>query len=238
MAGPSQVEDSVTETTRALPDAPPRPPPSLTEQAAGSLRRLILLNLLSPGEVLNEPDLVTRLGMSRTPVREALKLLAGEGLVTLRRNRAALVARLDPADLVPLFELEAALESACAGLAAERMNPTELDRLGQLQSALEAAQDDRDGYTKLNRQAHRLIVTAARSPAIAEAHGRAFARLERARNFALASDGRVAESLAEHRAILDALRAREPERARTLMHAHVARTQALLVARLAQGQSR
>ncbi|TNC07476.1 GntR family transcriptional regulator [Methylobacterium terricola] len=225
-------------TSPAPADAPPRPPPSLTEQAAASLRRLILLNLLSPGEVLNEPDLVTRLGMSRTPVREALKLLAGEGLVTLRRNRAALVTRLDPADLIPLFELRAALESACAGLAAERMTAGELDRLDRLQATLEATRDDRDAYTRLNRQAHRLIVTAARSPAIAEAHGRAFARLERAHNFALAADGRVAESLAEHRAILDALRDRAPERARTLMHAHIARTQALLVARLAQGPSR
>ncbi|NGM35990.1 GntR family transcriptional regulator [Methylobacterium sp. DB0501] len=223
-----------------MPDAPPRSTrrePSLTEQAAAALRRLILLNIIPPGEVLNEPDLVTRLGMSRTPVREALKLLAGEGLVTLRRNRAALAARLDPADLVPLFELEAALESACAGLAAERMTPAELARLAGLQDALEAARDDRDTYTRLNRQAHRLIVTASRSPAIAEAHGRAFARLERARNFALAADGRVAESLAEHRAILDALRARDPERARTRMHAHVARTQALLVARL-EGRKR
>ncbi|WP_245442845.1 GntR family transcriptional regulator [Methylobacterium terrae] len=228
----------MTEPNRALADAPPRPSPSLTEQAAAALRRLILLNLLAPGEALNEPDLVARLGVSRTPVREALKLLAGEGLVTLRRNRTALVARLDPADLVPLFELEAALESACAGLAAERMNPAELDRLAGLQDALEAARDDRDAYTRLNRQAHRLIVTAARSPAIAEAHGRAFARLERARNFALAADGRVAESLAEHRAILEALRAREAERARTLMHAHVARTQALLVGRLTEGERR
>ncbi|MCF4129037.1 GntR family transcriptional regulator [Methylobacterium sp. SyP6R] len=230
------VEASSAGSLPASPDAQPRP--SLTEQAAAALRRLILLNLLPPGEVLNEPDLVARLGVSRTPVREALKLLAGEGLVTLRRNRAALVARLDPADLVPLFELEMALESFCAGLAADRMTTAEIDRLDRLQAALEAARDDRDAYTRLNRQAHRLIVTAARSPAIAEAHGRAFARLERARNFALAADGRVAESLAEHRAILEALRAREPERARTLMQAHVARTQSLLVVRLTEGPRR
>ncbi|MGF3023400.1 GntR family transcriptional regulator [Methylobacterium aquaticum] len=222
----------------ASSDAPTRPPASLAEQAAAALRRLILLNLLPPGEVLNEPDLVARLGVSRTPVREALKLLAGEGLVTLRRNRAALVARLDPADLVPLFELEVALESFCAGLAAERMSAAEIDRLDRLQAALEAARDDRDAYTRLNRQAHRLIVTAARSPAIAEAHGRAFARLERARNFALAAEGRVEESLAEHRAILEALRAREAERARTLMQAHVARTQSLMMTRLTEGPCR
>ncbi len=74
------------------------------------------------------------------------------------------MARLDPADLVPLFELEMALESFCAGLAAERMTAAEIDRLDRLQAALEAARDDRDAYTRLNRQAHRLIVTAARSP--------------------------------------------------------------------------
>ncbi|MFE1600183.1 GntR family transcriptional regulator [Methylobacterium sp. ID0610] len=206
--------------------------PSLAEKAAADLRRLILLNLIAPGEALNEPDLVQRLGVSRTPVREALKLLAGEGLVTLRRNRSALVTRLDPAGLVPLFELEAALESYCAGLAAERMAPAEIARLDRLQAAMEAARDARDAYTRLNRQAHRLIVAAARSPAVAEAHERAFVRLERARNFALGSGGRVDESLAEHRAILAALRARDAEGARTLMARHVARTQALLVARL------
>ncbi|BCM86674.1 GntR family transcriptional regulator [Methylobacterium indicum] len=232
------MADSLPTSSHDAPPRPSRPERSLTEQAAAALRRLILLNLLGPGEVLNEPDLVARLGVSRTPVREALKLLAGEGLVTLRRNRAALVTPLDPADLVPLFELEVALESFCAGLAAARITAAELDRLARIQDALEAARDDRDAYTRLNRQAHRLIVTAARSPAIAEAHGRAFPRLERARNFALAADGRVAESLGEHRAILEALRAREAERARTLMQGHVARTQAVMVARLTEGRPR
>ncbi|WP_245239694.1 GntR family transcriptional regulator [Methylobacterium variabile] len=232
------MADSTLTSAAEPPPRPSRPETSLTEQAATALRRLILLNLLAPGETLNEPDLSVRLGVSRTPVREALKLLAGEGLVTLRRNRAAMVARLDPADLVPLFELEVALESFCAGLAANRMTGAELARLDQLQSAMEAARDDRESYTRLNRQAHRLIVTAARSPAIAEAHGRAFPRLARARNFALAVDGRVAESLAEHRAILEALRGRDAEGARALMRVHVARTQALMVAQLGEGAPR
>ncbi|GJD51408.1 HTH-type transcriptional repressor RspR [Methylobacterium crusticola] len=214
-----------------------RPGPSRTERAAAALRRLILLDALAPGEALNEPDLVQRLGVSRTPVREALKLLAGEGLVTLRRNRAALVSRLDPAGLVPLFELEAALESFAAGLAASRMTPAEIGRLARLQAAMEAAAGDRDAYTRLNRLAHRLIVAGARSEAVAEAHGRVFGRLARARNFALASGGRVEESLREHRAILEALRAREAERARSLMAHHVARTQALLVARLSEDRT-
>ncbi|ACA18407.1 transcriptional regulator, GntR family [Methylobacterium sp. 4-46] len=218
--------------------APARPAPSLTEHAAAELRRLILLNRLRPGEALNEPDLARRLGISRTPIREALKLLAGEGLVTLRRNRAALVSRLDPAGLVPLFELEAALESYGAGLAAERMSEGDLARLARLQEAMEALREDRDAYVRLNRQAHRLIVAAARSPAVAEAHERAFVRLERARNLALDTGGRLDESLAEHRAILAALRARDAEAARLLMARHVARTQALLVARLAEGEGR
>ncbi|WP_298955005.1 GntR family transcriptional regulator [uncultured Methylobacterium sp.] len=217
-----------------ITERPARAAPSLTDRAAASLRRMILLNQLRPGEALNEAELVARLGVSRTPIREALKLLAGEGLVMLRRHRSALVTRLDRDGLVPLFELEVALESHAAGLAATRMAPAEILRLERLQAAMEAARDDRDHYTRLNRQAHQLVVAGARSPAIAEAHGRLFGRLERARNFALDAGGRLDESLAEHRRILDALRTGASEAARAEMARHVARTQALVVDRLAE----
>ncbi|RVU14729.1 GntR family transcriptional regulator [Methylobacterium oryzihabitans] len=215
-------------------ERPARAAPSLTDRAAASLRRMILLNQLRPGEALNEAELVARLGVSRTPIREALKLLAGEGLVMLRRHRSALVTRLDRDGLVPLFELEVALESHAAGLAAARMEPAEILRLERLQAAMEAARDDRDRYTRLNRQAHQLIVAGARSPAIAEAHGRLFGRLERARNVALDAGGRLDESLAEHSRILDALRAGAAEAARAEMARHVARTQTLVVAHLTE----
>lgn len=199
---------------------------SLTHQAVLELRRLIVGNVLAPGSILNETQLVERLGASRTPVREALKLLASEGLVVLRRNRAAMVAPLDGDALRHLFEVESAIEAFAAGLAAERRSGAAVQRLERLQARMEAAEaaGDRDGYITLNQQIHAAIVAASGNPALAETHGRLIGRLQRARNLALAQQGRVEESILEHRDILKALRASDARAARELMGRHVART--------------
>ncbi|MEJ1160161.1 GntR family transcriptional regulator [Prosthecomicrobium sp. N25] len=221
----------------AAPDRPrrSRPAPSLADQAVARLRDMIVYLELAPGAVLSEPWLVETLGASRTPVREALKLLAADGLVLLRRNRAAVVAPLDGEQLAHLFEVEAALESFAAGLAASRMSDAEIARLARLQSDMEArhARGDRVGYIRLNQKIHALIVAGAANPALAETHARLISRLQRARNVALTSVGRVEESIEEHRRILLALQARDAELARRLFAAHVGRTGDLLAAHCA-----
>ncbi|MBN8413819.1 GntR family transcriptional regulator [Halomonas cupida] len=209
--------------------------PSLADEAYELLKGMIVQGELAPGERLLEPALCRRLGISRTPLRDALNQLAGEGLVTLRRNRNALVTRLDGAELRHLFEVEAGLEAMAVELAALRMTATELKRLTNLQERLEKqhAKGDRDGYFATNTRIHALLVAAARNPVLVETHQRLLGRLERARYLALDKLGRWQESTDEHRAILDALHARDPDLARRRMHDHVMHTGVAISALLA-----
>ncbi|TDR90131.1 GntR family transcriptional regulator [Enterovirga rhinocerotis] len=200
--------------------------PSLAESAAERLRALIVSNTFKPGDALGEPMLVERLGTSRSPVREALRQLATEGLVTLRRNRAAIVSRLDPAELHHLFEAEAAIEGFAASLAALRPGRQDLNRMAELQEALERAHDEGNAarYMQANRQLHSLIVAAARNPILVQMHDRILRQLQRARNAALSQDGRIEQSIREHRAILAAIEAGDGDEARRLVTGHILNT--------------
>jgi DNA-binding GntR family transcriptional regulator len=221
---------TVTETDR--PQRPRRlePDPSATDRVAETLRREIVSNRLRPGLPLVESQLVERLGVSRTPIREALKLLAAEGLVDLRRNRAAIVSPLDPVGLAHLFEVEEALESFAAGLAAVRISPLDVERLDRLQIQMETAEaaGDRDRYIRLNHRIHLLIIAASGNPSLAKTHERVLGGLQRARNVALATEGRVEESILEHREILEALRRGDRDAACRTMARHIARTGAIV----------
>lgn len=204
----------------------PRQEPSLADRAVDRLRRMIVRGALPPGARIAEPELCETLGISRTPLREALKLLASEGLVMLRRNRSAIVSPLDGAALPPLFEVEAGVEGFAARLAAARMTATDLKRLHTLQERLEAAHaaGDLTGYFDINQIIHRSIVAGAKNRALVDAHDRLFGPLERARFLALAFEGRLAESVLEHRSILDALVRRDADAAGTLLSHHITRT--------------
>lgn len=180
---------------------------TLAGDATMELRRLIVSNILRSGDPLSEPVLAARLGTSRSPIREALRQLAAEGLVMLRPNRVAIVARLDPVALHQLFEVEAALESYAAEQAAARLGGTDRARLEQLQASLEQAHEcgNVSRYAELNRQFHAAVVAAAGNAALSALHERIIRQLQRARNAALSRAGRADESIAEHRAILAAL---------------------------------
>lgn len=230
------MSDVVDLTPRRPATRPRQPPASLSDQAVARLRDMIVLLEIAPGAVLSEPHLTAILGASRTPVREALKLLAAEGLVILRRNRAAIVAPLDETELHHLFEVEVALESHAALLAATRMSQAALDQLARLQVQLEERHQAGDwaGYIRVNQRIHSAVVAGAENPALAETHARILGRLARARNVGLTAAGRMEESIAEHRAILAALQARDAERARTLFAAHVERTGELVARHCAE----
>ncbi|PMR71917.1 GntR family transcriptional regulator [Halomonas heilongjiangensis] len=200
--------------------------PTLAEEAYQALHRLIVRGQLPPGELLQEPTLCAQLGISRTPLREALKRLSSEGLVVMPRNRRARVAPIDAQELEHLFEVEAGLESLAAGLAASRMTNTEFKRLETLQERLERllAKGDRNAYFELNQRIHGLIVAGAKNPVLEETHRSLLGRLERARYLALDRLGRWQESTSEHREILDALKARDSDRAQRLLADHVRHT--------------
>lgn len=225
-----------TDSTTHAPSRATRPrrirTPSLAQEAYEALQHMIVRGELSPGVRLVEPALCERLGISRTPLREAIKRLANEGLVILRRNRNAMVTRIDARELEHLFEVEAGIESLAVGLAAERMTNTELKKLETLQERLEQrlVNGDRDGYFELNQRIHALLVAGAKNPILEETHRHLLGRLERARYLALDRIGRWQESTEEHRAILEALKARDGELAGRLLGEHVQHTGEVIAA--------
>jgi DNA-binding GntR family transcriptional regulator len=198
----------------------------LHEETMDRLRSLIVRGDLAPGETLVEADLSEALGISRTPLREALKLLASEGLVELRLNRSAMIAPLRQEEIEEIFEAVSGIERVAAELAALRMTDGDLEKLDNLQERMERLHDIgklRD-YFELNQQIHGFIVTCSRNRALKATHDSLLSRAERARFFALSSQGRWDESVQEHRALLAALKQRDAERAGRLLAHHVIRT--------------
>ena len=200
-------------------------------QAAATLRKLIVRGDLAPGEALNEGALSEALGVSRTPVREALKLLEAEGLVELRPNRRARVAPLKRSEIRELFEAVSGIERLAAELAAVRITPGELRRLHVMQRRMERLHERGDlrGYFEVNQQIHGFVVECGGNRTLAATHDWLLARVERARFFALSARGRWDESVVEHRAILAALEGRDPAAAGRALSEHVQRTGAVVV---------
>jgi DNA-binding GntR family transcriptional regulator len=202
------------------------PRTGLHEQAATRLRTLIVRGDLPPGEQLLEADLSEALGISRTPLREALKQLAAEGLVELRLNRSAVVAPLRRDEVTELFEAVSGIERCAAELAATRMVARDVERLEALQERIEWFHDRGElrDYFEMNQQIHSAIVGFARNSVLKATHEVLLPRVERARFFALSVRGRWDESVREHREILAALKAGDADRAGQLLGLHVRRT--------------
>lgn len=209
----------------------------LHEQAAERLRGLIVRGDLRPGAELVEVELSEMLGVSRTPVREAIKLLAHQGLIELRANRSPRVRPLRVSEIRELFEALAGIERLAAELAAVRITPAELARLGELQERIVREHDAGrlDAYSNANRDIHRAIVLAARNAPLAEAHAALLFRADQVRVFALGLNDRWEQSILEHQAILDALVARDAAGAGLLLQAHVGHTADVVAACLADG---
>jgi DNA-binding GntR family transcriptional regulator len=203
----------------------------LHEQAAARLRTMIVRGELAPGQQLGEADLSDALGISRTPLREALKQLATEGLVELRLNRSAVVAPFRREELTELFEAVSGIERCAAELAAIRMAPADLERLEALQDRIEwhHGRGELREYFQTNQQIHSAIVDCARNAVLKATHEALLARAERARFFALSVLGRWDESVREHQEILTALRDGEAARAGQLLAHHVRRTGEIVV---------
>ncbi len=172
------------------------------------------------GERLDEQRLAARHGVSRTPIREALRHLAAGGLVVLRPNRGAFVAQRGVGDLVEMFEVMAELEAMCARLAARRITP---DRLAALQAAHRACLDtgDADGYYYANEAFHQQIYAAAGNAFLQRQALDLHRQLKPYRRLQLRVPGRIAGSRAEHQAIVDAIAAADPAAAQAAMQAHV-----------------
>jgi DNA-binding GntR family transcriptional regulator len=208
---------------------------SLHVQAAERLGEMIVRGELAPGVALVEVELSEMLGISRTPIREAIKLLAQQGLVELRANRSPCVRPMRAAEICELFEALAGIERLAAEFAAQRITAGELSRLQELQAEIVRAHDSgrRDSYSAANRTIHRTIVVAARNAPLAQAHAALLSRADQVRVFALRLKDRWEQSIVEHEAILHAIEARDAVQAGRLLEAHVARTADVVAASLA-----
>jgi len=196
---------------------------SLPERLRESIEEDIATGKLLPGTRLDEVELATRFGVSRTPIREALRLLLGEGLVETRPHRGAVVAQVTPQRLIEMFEVMAELEAMCARLAARRMSDEELAEIEAAHEACRgsAAARDADAYFYANERFHYAIYAASHNTFLFEQAAALQRKLRPYRRLQLRVRNRPQRSFEEHQAILDALRAGDAERAVQTIRAHV-----------------
>jgi len=224
----------------SLLDAPVRPALGavdrrvLHEAVADRLRELIVEGVLPPGEHLNERVLCEQLAVSRTPLREAFRTLAGEGIVELQPNRGAVVAALSRDDVAHAFELMGALEALAGELAAARATPQERDELRALHFEMLAAHARRDlpAYYRLNSTIHRRLVACARNPVLADTYARLNARLQSLRFRSNLNRDKWDAAVAEHGAMIEALDARDGARLSDVLRAHLGHKRAAVLAQL------
>ncbi|MBL8488418.1 MAG: GntR family transcriptional regulator [Rhodocyclaceae bacterium] len=197
--------------------------PALYEQVAEELRSRIYAHQLAPGAWVDEQAIAAEFGISRTPLREALKVLASEGLVELRPRRGCYVAQLSEQDLDEIFPVMALLEGRCAEEATARAGTEAMARLEAAHAELErhAAAGDADRFFEANQVFHGILQDLAGNRWLNQliADTRKFIKLTRRDSLRL--DGRLRQSLAEHRAILEAVRRHDPEAAGRLMREHI-----------------
>jgi DNA-binding GntR family transcriptional regulator len=195
-------------------------PRALYEEVAELLRQRIFRRELEPGSWIDEVKLAQEYGISRTPLREALKVLATEGLVTMKVRRGAYVTEVSDRDLTEVYHLLALLESDAAAVVAERATEAQMKELQKLHRELAAAVADRERFFALNEQFHMRLLELAdnrwRNQMVADL--RKVMKLNR--HNSLLKSGRIEESLAEHGALMQALSQRNPGAARERMQEH------------------
>ena len=199
-------------------------------EVADRLRAMIDDHALMPGAWIDEVALAASLGISRTPLREALKVLAAEGLVRLEPRRGCFVNELTEQDLDEIFPLMALLEGRCAYEAARNVTQDDLDALETLHAELarHAADEQIDAYYETNYQIHEAIQRLAGNRWLSGVVSDLRKVLRLSRHKSLKLEGRVHESCAEHLSVFSALKARDSEGAESLMNTQVQRPRAAL----------
>ena len=199
------------------------PRAGLHEQVAQRLREMLVEGRIPPGAKLNERELCEALDVSRTPLREAIKMLAAEGLVELLPNRGAIAVSLGEADVRHTFEVMGGLEALSGELAAERITDEELAEIRALHFEMLAAWTRRDlpAYYRLNARIHRAINAAARNPVLSATYDRVNARLHALRFRSNQDEEKWKTAVKEHEQMVDALARRDSKAMRAVLSAHL-----------------
>jgi DNA-binding GntR family transcriptional regulator len=204
----------------------------LHDQVAKRLRGLIQSGQMKPEERLNEIELAERFGISRTPLREAIKILATEGLLELLPNRGARVARFSEEEVDDMLVVLAALEATAGELAARNITPGELADLVRLHARMTRAYDAQHiaEYFELNRLIHESIMRASGNATLAGIYATLSGRIQRARFAAHKTPEQWEEAMRDHHAMLELLRVRDGEALGRLLRAHVLSKKAVIIA--------
>ena len=198
---------------------------SLHDEVAGCLRAMLVEGRIAPGAKLNERELCELLKISRTPLREAIKRMAAEGLVDLLPNRGAVAVKLSETDVLHTFELLADLEGLSGELAAQRITAAEVAQVKALHYEMLAAftRQDLPAYYRLNAQIHAAINATARNPVLSKTYGEVNARVQSLRFRTNQNQTKWRQAVKEHERMIEALEARDAAALRALLIEHLLR---------------
>jgi DNA-binding GntR family transcriptional regulator len=207
---------------------------SLHNDIAGKLREMIIRCELPPGERVPEHHFGQLFGVSRTPLREALKMLASEGLIEIRPNRGSVVAQISFQEISQTFEVMGALEELAGFLVCDHVSNVDIGALDQLMREMHSTHDkiDYDKYANLNFAFHRKIIGLSGNIVLADTYQNFFGKLQRARYCVNYHKVRWDESVREHEGIMAALRQRDGAELSKRLKEHNARTGVAVLARL------
>lgn len=200
---------------------------SLKDTAYSEIANLLIQEQLQPGEPLVEADLVDRLGLGRTPIREALLQLAKEGLVEMYPRRGAFVAKIGLKDVRELFEIREAIEGIAARSAAQTAEAEALKGFERRWEEAEGIKDPEErirSFDAIGDELHEYILRVCDNKRIVQIINNYRLLLQRERHHAAAIPGRLEMSYREHRKILEAMLERDPEKAERMMRRHIAST--------------
>ncbi|MGB8278007.1 MAG: GntR family transcriptional regulator [Methylovirgula sp.] len=201
---------------------------SLHETLVAPLRQMILEGELRPGDKVPEEELCARFGVSRTPIREALKVLAAEGVLQILPHRGATVAEITKAQIDELFPIMAALERLAGGLACARASDREIARIRKLHDAMMAhyRAGNEAAYLQHNRLIHEAIFDLAGNDTLSAFFQQILIRINACRFILRKNAEHWRKAMAEHEEIIKALEARDGQRLSDLLDAHVSMTTA------------
>lgn len=204
----------------------------LHDQVAKRLRALIQSGQIKPNERLNEVALAERFGISRTPLREAIKILATEGLLELLPNRGAHVARFSETEVDEVLVVIAGLEATAGEVAARKITEAELEKVAALNARMAQAYAAGNiaEYFEINVEIHQAIMAASRNQTLAGVYDKLSGRIQQARFAAHKTPEQWEEAMRDHDRMIELLRARDGEALGRLMRRHVLSKKAVIVA--------
>jgi DNA-binding GntR family transcriptional regulator len=220
-------------------DVIPIPRAALHQQVTQRLRQMLVEGRIAPGSKLNERELAELLNVSRTPLREAIKMLAAEGLVELLPHRGAVAVSLNEADILNTFEVMAGLEAQSGELAAERITPQELAEIQAMHFEMLAAYTRRDlpTYYAINARIHSAINAAAKNPVLATVYHQVNARLQALR-FRSNQDGeKWKRAVKDHEKMIEALARHDGNAMREVLLGHLRNKRDAVLVLLRRAQS-